>query len=159
MESGNERRYDNDSEYDGNDGQSEESEESDEENELSQPGGDTDRQWAWGMSRPILRVFLTSQRSILKITAGNPQSSTMRISYPKLRTLAPVRFRQTRYTFAIPSHSPTVLNPLATPAITSSYPDPTMPVLDSRGGHEASSRQNMASGLEHSILATAYNLM
>jgi len=134
LESANESRDSSDGEYEGNDGQSEESEESEEENKLSQHGEDTDHQSAWGVQRPIGREFLSSQRSILTINPGNPQSSSRRISYPGQRTPAPVRVSQNGYTSAIPSHSPTVLNPLVTPAITPSHLDPTMRELDSRGG-------------------------
>jgi len=72
---------------------------------------------------------------------------------------APVRVSQNCYTSAIPSRSPTVLYPLATPAITPSHPDPTMLQLDSGGGQQASSRQNMTTGLKRSILARASDLM
>jgi len=159
LESANKSLDSNDGEYEGNDGQSEESEESEEENELSQHGDDTDHQSAWGAHRPILCEFLGSQRSILTITPRNTQSSSSRISYPGWRTPAPVRVSQNGYTSAITSRSPTVLNPLATPAITPSHPDPTMLELDSGGGQQASSRRNMATGLAHSILARARKLM
>jgi len=140
LESANESLDSNDAEYEGNDGQSEESEESEQENELSQHGDDTDHQWARGAQRPIGCEFLSSQRSILTITPWNTQSSSRRISYPGQRTPAPVRVSQNGYTSAIPSHSPTVLNLLATPAITPSHPDPTMLELDCGGGQQASSR-------------------
>jgi len=134
LESANESLDSNDGEYKSNDGLSEESQESQEENELSQHGDDTDHQSAWGAQRPIGREFLSSHRSILTITPGNPQSSSRRISYPGWRTPAPVRVSQNGYTSAIPSHSPTVLNLLAMPAITPSHPDPTMLELNSGGG-------------------------
>jgi len=73
--------------------------------------------------------------------------------------LSPVPVSQNCYTSAIPSRSPTVLNRLATPAITPSHPDPIMLELDTRGGQQASSRRNMATGLEGSILARARDLM
>jgi len=88
------------------------------------------------------------------ITPGNRQSSSRRISYPTRRTPAAVRVSQNGYTSAIPSRSPTVLNLLATPAITPSHPDPTRLALDSGGGRQASSGRNMVTGLELSILAT-----
>jgi len=122
-------------------------------------GNDTDHQSAWGAQRPIGCEFLSSQRSILTLTPGNTQSSSRRISYPGRRTAAPVRVSQNGYTSAIPSRSPTVLNPLVTPAITPSHPDSTMLELDSGGGPQASSRRNMATGLERSILARARDLM
>jgi len=159
LESAHESLDCNDGEYEGNDSQSEESEESEEENKLSQHGDDTDHQSAWGAQRLIRREFLSSQRSILTITPGNTQSSSRRISYPRWRTPAPVLVSQNGYTSAIPSRSPTVLNLLATPAITSSHPDPTMLELNSGGGQQASSRRNMATGLERSILARACDLM
>ena len=134
LESANESLDSNDGEYEGNDGQSDESEESEEENELSQPGDDTDLQSAWGAQRPVGREFLSSQHSILTITPGNTQSSSRRISYPGRRTHAPVPVSQNGYTSAIPSYSPTVLNPLVTPAITPSHPDPTRLEWDSGGG-------------------------
>jgi len=159
LESANEILDSNDGEYEGNDGQSEESEECEQENELSQHGDDTDHQSAWGAQRPIGREFLSSQRLILTITPGNTQSSSRRISYPGRRTPAPVRVSQNGYTSAILSRSPTVLNLLAMPAITPSHPDPTMLELHSGGGQQASSRRNMATGLERSILARARDLM
>ena len=159
LELANESLDSNNGEYEGNNGQSEESEESEEENELSQHGDDTDDQWAWGGQRPIGHQFLSLQHSILTITPGNAQSSSRRICYPGRRTPAPVRISQNGYTCAIPSSSPTVLNPLATQAITPSHPDPTMLELDSRGAQQASSRRNMPTGLEHSILARARDLM
>jgi len=159
LESANQSLDSNDGEYEGNDGQSEESEESEEENELSQHGDDTDHQAAWGAQRPIGREFLSSQRSILTITRGNTQSSSRRISYPARRMPAPVRVSENCYTSPILSCSPTVLNPLTTLAITPSHPDPTMLELDSGGGHQASSRRNMATGLECSMLARARDLM
>jgi len=159
LESANESLDSNDGEYEGNDGQSEESEESEEENELSQHGDDTDHQSDWGAQRPIGREFLSSQRSILTITPGNSQNSSRRSSYPGRRTPARVRVSQNGYTSAILSRSPGVLNLLATPAITPSHPDPTMLELDSGGGQQASSRRNMGTGLEHSILTRACDLM
>jgi len=161
LESANESLDSNDGEYEGNDGQSEESEKSQQENELSRHGDDTDHQSAWGAQRPIGREFLSSQRSILTITPGDTHSSSWTISYPGRRTPAPVRVSQNGYTSAIPSRSssPTVLNLLATPAITPSHPDPTMLELDSGGGQQASSRGNMATGLERGILASARDLM
>jgi len=134
LESANESLDSNDGEYQGNDGQSEESEESEQENKLIQHEDDTDHQSAWGAQRPIGREFLRSQRSILTITPGNTQSSSRRISYPGRRTPALVRVSKNGYTSAIPSRSPTVLNLLATPAITPSHPDPTMLEWDSGGG-------------------------
>ena len=44
-------------------------------------------------------------------------------------------------------------------AITPSHLDATMLELDSGGGQQASSRRNMATGLERSILARARDLM
>ena len=159
LESANESLDSNDGEYEGNDGQSEESEESEEENKLGQHGDHTDHQSAWGAHRPIGHEFLSLQRSILTITPGNTQSSSRRISYSKYKTPAPVCVSQNGYTSAIPSRSPIVLDPLATPAITPSYPDPTMLELDSGGGEQAHSRPNMATGLGCSILARAGNLI
>jgi len=159
LESANESLDSNDREYEGNDGQSEESEESEEENELTQHGDDTDHQSAWGAQSPIRREFLSSQCSILTITPGNTQSCSRRMSYPGRRIPAPVRVSQNGYTSAIPSRWPTVSNLLATPAITPSHPDPTMLELDSGGEQQASSRRNMATGLERRILARAHDLM
>jgi len=159
LESANDSLDSNDGEYEGHDGQSEESKESEKENELSQHGDDTDHQSAWGAQIPIGHEFLSLQRLILTITPGNTESSSRRIIYPGRRTPAPVRVSQNSYTSAIPSRSPTVLNMLATPAITPSHPDPTMLKLDNAGGQQASSRRNMATGLEGSILARAHELM
>jgi len=44
------------------------------------------------------------------------------------------------------------------PVITPSYPDPTFQELDS-GGQQASSRRNMATGLELTILARSRDVM
>jgi len=44
------------------------------------------------------------------------------------------------------------------PVITPSHPDPTVRELDS-GGPQASSRRNMATGLERSILARSRDVM
>jgi len=72
---------------------------------------------------------------------------------------APVRVSQNSYTSAILFRSPTVLDPLAMLAITPSHPDPTMPELDTGRGQQASSRRNMATGLERCILARARDQM
>jgi len=159
LESANESLNSNDGDYEGNDGQCEESKESNEENELSQHGDDKDHQSAWGARRPIRREVLSSKRVILTITPGNTQSSSVRISYHRRRTPAPVHVSQNGYTSAILSRLPTVLNSLATPAITPSHPDPPMLELDSGGGQPASSRRNMATGLEGRILARARDLI
>jgi len=146
----------NEGEYEGNDGQSEASEES-EENELGQHGDDTYHRSAWEAQRAIRHEFLSSQRSILTITDGNTQNSSRRISYPRRRSCAQVRVSQNCFTSAIPSRSPTDLNPLAMLVITPSHPDSTVWELDS-GGQSASSRRNMATGLAHSILARSRDL-
>ena len=70
---------------------------------------------------------------------------------------AKVRVSQNGFTSAIPSRSPTNLNLLAMPVITPSHPDPTVRELDS-GGQQVSRRRNMATGLEHTILARSYDL-
>jgi len=119
---------------------------------LGQHGEDMDHPSAWGAQRAIEREFLSSQRSILTITPGNTQNSSRMISYPGRRTSAQVRVRQNGCTSAIPSRSPTDCNPLAMPVITQSHPDPTIRELDTRG-QQASSRRNMATGLERTILA------
>jgi len=151
----------NDGKYKGNDSQTEENEEREKDNELSQNVDDTDHQSAWGAQRPIGHEFLSLQRSILTITPGNTQSSSRGISYPEGRTPAPVRVSHNGYTCPIRSCLPTFLNPslLATPAIILSHLDLTMLELDSRGEQLASSRQNIATGLERSILAGARDLM
>jgi len=113
---------------------------------------------AWGVQRPIGREFLSLQHSILTITPGNTQNSSRRISYPGQRTSAQVRVSQNGCTSAIPSRSPTDFNPLAMPVITPSHPDPTVRELDS-GGQQASSRRNMATGHERTILARSCDLM
>jgi len=112
-----------------------------------------------GAQRPIGRGFLCAQLSLLTIAPGNTQCSSRRISYPRWRMPTPVRFSQKGYTYAIPSDSPTLLNPLATPAITPSHPEPTMLELDSGGGQQASSRQYRATRLECSIRARARDLI
>jgi len=159
LESAAESLDSNDGEYEGNDGQSEESEES-EENELGQHGDNMDHPSAWGLGaqRPIGREFLSSQLSILTITTGNTQNPSRRISYPRRRTSAQVPVCQNGCTSAIPSHSPTDFNPLAIPVITPNHPDPTVRELDS-GGQQGSSRQNMATRLERTILARSRDLM
>jgi len=157
FESADESLDSNDGEYEGNDSQSEESEESDE-NELGQHGDDTDHPSAWGAQRPIGRKFLSSQRWILTITSGNTQNSSRRFSYPGRRMSAQVRVSQNGFTSAIPFRSPTDLNPLALPVITSCHSDPTVRELDS-GGQQASSRRNMATRLERTILGRSRDLM
>jgi len=113
---------------------------------------------AWGAQRPIGGEFLTSQRSILTITPGNTQNSSSRIGYPGRRTSAQVRVGQNGCTSAIPSGSPKYFTPLSMPVITPSHPDATVGELDS-GGPQASSRRNMATGLECTILARSRDLM
>jgi len=112
----------------------------------------------WGAERPIGREFLSSQGSILTITPRNTQNSRVRISYPRRRTSAQVQVSQNGFTSAIPSRSPTDLNPLAMPVITLSHPDRKVRELDS-GGQQATSRRNMATGLERSIVAGSRDLM
>jgi len=68
---------------------------------------------------------------------------------------APIHVSQNGYTSAIPFRSSTVLNPLASPAITTSQSVLTMLELDSGGGQQASSRRNMPTGLERRIVARA----
>jgi len=70
---------------------------------------------------------------------------------------AQVRVSQNTFICAISSPSPTDLNPLTMPVITPSRSDPTVRELDS-GGQSASSRQNMATELESSILARSPEL-
>ena len=103
-------------------------------------------------------VLYHRQRSILTITPGNTQNSSGRISYPGRRMSAQVRVSHNGCTSAIPSPSPTDFNPLAMPVITPSHPDPTAWELDS-GGQQASSRRNMATGLECTILVRSRNLI
>jgi len=112
----------------------------------------------WGAQRPIGSEFLGSQRSILTITDGNTQNSSRRISYPGRRTSPPVRVSQNGCTSTISSRSPTDFNPLAMPVITPTHSDPTMRKLDC-GGHQASSRRNMATRLKRTILARSRDLM
>jgi len=113
---------------------------------------------AWGAQRPIGLEFLSSQRSILTITHRNTQNSSRRISYPGRRTSAQVRVSQNGCTSAIPCRSPTDFNPRAMPVITPRHPDPTVRELDS-GGQQASSRRNMATGLQRIILARSRDMM
>jgi len=139
LESADESLDSNDGEYKGNDGQGEESEGS-EENQLGQHGDHMDHPSAWRAQRPMRREFLSSQRTILTITPSNTQNSSRRISYPGWRTSAQVRVGHNGCTSAIPSRSPTDLNPLAMPVITLYHPDPTVRELDS-GGQQASRRR------------------
>jgi len=113
---------------------------------------------AWGEQRPIGREVLSSQRSILTITPGNTQNSSRRISYPGWRTSAQVRVSQNSCTSAIPSRSLKDFNRLAMPVITRSHRDQTVRDWDS-GGQQASSRRNMATGLERTILARSCDLI
>jgi len=110
------------------------------------------------VQRPVGHEFLSSQRSILTITSGNTQNSSGRISYRGRRTSAQVRVSQNSCTSAILSRSPTDFNPLAMLMITASHPDPTVWELDS-GGQQASSRRNMATRLERTILDRSRDLM
>jgi len=158
LDSADESLDSNDGEYEGNDGQSEQSEQS-EKNKLGQHGNDMDHPSAWGVQRPIEREFLSSsQHWILTITSGNTWNSSWRISYPGRRTSAQVRVSQNGFTSAIPTCSPTDLNLLAMPVITPSHPDPTVRELDS-GGQQASSRRNVANGLECTILVRSRDVM
>jgi len=154
LESADESLDANDRQYECNDSQSEESEE----NELGQNWDDTDHLSAWGAQRRIRREFFCSQCSILSITPGNTQNSSRRISYPRRRTSAQVRVGQNCFTSAIPSPSPTDFNPLAMPVITPSHPDPTVQELHS-GGQQATTRRNMATGLERTMLARSRDQM
>jgi len=153
LESADESLDSNDGEYEGNDNESKESKE----NELGQHGDDMDHLWAWGVQRPIGRELLSLQCRILTIIPGNTKNSSMRISYPRRRRSAQVRVSQNGFTSAIPSDSPTDLNPLAMPVITPSHRDPTVRELDT-GGQQASRRRNMTTGLERTILARAHDL-
>ena len=149
-----------DGEYEGNNSQSEESRESQEENELGQHEDDEDQFAGLGGQRRIRHGFYNSQPSILTITPGNTQSSSRRMGYPRRRTPAPELLSQNRFTSAVLSRSSTLLNSLATPAITPSHSDPETPELEGgEGGTRTSSRRNMAVGLERSILAKACSLM
>ena len=145
-------------EYEDNDGLSKVSAEREEENVLGLHVDDTDHLSGWGAQRPIGHEFHDSQRSILTITTGNTQNSSRRISYPGQRTSAVVHISQNRFTSEVPAHLLTVLNLLEMPAITPSQPDQTMPELDSRE-QQASSRRNMATGLECTILAKARDMI
>jgi hypothetical protein len=155
-----------DGEYEENDGQSEESEEEEngengenDEDSLELGADDEDVSAHWGAQRPSRNEFLNSQPSILTITPGHTQTSGRSIGYMERRTPAPIRVSQNRYTPSILSRLPAPLNSLATPVLTPSQSDPTMPELDNRDGQRTSSRRNMAVGLERSILVKARDLM
>ena len=154
-----------DGEYEDNDGQSEVSEE-EEDNEngendedVLEPGADDVNLSAeWGAQRPVKNEFLSSQPSIITITPGNSQTSGRRASYQERRTSAPIRVSQNR-TPAFLSRLPAALNPLAKLVLTQTQSDPTMREFDNGSGQRTSSRQNLAVGLERSILVKARDQM
>jgi len=80
------------------------------------------------------------------------------ISYPGWRTSAQLGVSQNSFTSTIPSRSPRDLNSVAMPARTPSYPDPTVQEFDS-GRQQASSRRNMVTGLERSVLTRSRDAM
>ena len=110
------------------------------------------------VQRPIGCEFLSSQRSILTITLGIPTIPAGGLVTPERERLLKYELAKMVVHLPIPFRSPTDFNPLAMPVITPSHPDPTVRELDS-GGHQASSRRNMATGLERSILARSRNPM
>ena len=113
----------------------------------------------WGAQRSIRYGFHEPQPSILTVTCGHRQSSGRGIDYPRRRAPVPVRVSQNRFTSAIRCRPPTALGLLETPAITPSNSGPTMPELDSVGEQLTSSRRNIATGLERSIVLKACDLM
>ena len=133
----------------------EEEEEDDDELEQHENGNLSS---GWGAQRPIGNAFPESQPSILTITSGHTQSSG-EVTYPTRSAPVPVPISQNRFTSTIPSRSPTVLNRLETPAITPSHPDLITPKLDSSSEQQTSSRRNMTTGLERSIVLKACDLM
>ena len=137
----------------------EEEEEEEEEEELEQGEENENLSSGWGAQRSIRYGFREPQPSILTVTPGHTQSSGRGIDYPRRRAPVPVRVSQNRFTPAIRSRPPTALGPLETPAITPSNSGPTTPELDSVGEQHTSSRRNMATGLERSIVLKARDLM
>ena len=158
-------RDSDDGEYEDNNGQSEVSEE-EEDNEngendedVLEPGADDVNLSAeWGAQRPVENEFLSSQPSIITITPGNSQTSGGRASYQERRTPAPIRLSQ-NHPPAFLSQLPAALNPLAKPVLTQTQSDPTMREFDNGSRQRTSSRQNLAVGLERSILVKARDLM
>ena len=162
-----------DGEYEDYNGQSEETEvdeveqeeeeeeekEEKEEEELEQGEENENLSSGWGAQRSIWYGFHEPQPSILTVTPGHTQSSGQGIDYPRRRAPLPVCVSQNRFTPAIRSRPPTALCPLETPAITPSNSGPTTPELDSLGEQHTSSRRNMATGLERSIVLKAADLM
>ena len=150
-----------DGEYEDNDDSEEETEvdEVEEEEELEQREENENLSSGWGAQRSIGYRFPESQPSILTITPGHTQSSSRVIDYPRRRAPVPVRVSKNRFTAATLSRLPTALNPLETQAITLSHSGPSTPELDSVGQQHTSSRRNMATGLERSIVLKAHDLM
>jgi len=156
-----------DGEYEDYNGQSEETEvdeveegeEEEEEEELEQGEENENLSSGWGAHSSIRYGFREPQPSILTVTPGHTQSFGRGIDYPRRRAPVPVRVSQNHFTPAIRSRLPTALGPLETPAITLSNSGPTTPELDSVGEQHTSSPQNMAIGLERSIVLKARDLM
>jgi len=152
-----------DGEYEDYNGQSEETEvdevEEEEEEELEQGEENENLSSGWGAQRSIRYGFREPQPSIFTVPPGHTQSSGRGIDYPRRRAPVPVRVSQNRFTPAIRSRPSTALGLLEPPAITPSNSGPTTPELDSVGEQHTSSRRNMATGLERSIVLKARDLM
>ena len=119
---------------------------------------DEDRSVDWEAQRPVENVFLSSQPSIITITPGHSQTSGGRASYQEQRTSAPIQLSQNRTT-AFLSRFPATLNLLATPVLTQTQSDSTMREFDNGSEQRTSSRQNVAVGLERSIMVKVRDLM
>jgi len=136
-----------------------EEEEEEEEEELEQGEENENLSSGWGAQRAIGYAFREPQPSILTVTPRHTQSTGRGIDCPRPRAPVPVRVSQNRFTPAIRSRPPTALGPLETPAITPSNSGPTTPELDSVGEQHTSSRRNIDTGLERSIVLKARDLM
>ena len=104
-------------------------------------------------------MFRQLQPSILTVTPEQTQSNDHGIDYPRWRASILIHISQNHFTPTIHSYPPTTLGELEIPAITPSHSGPTMPELHSVDEQHISSRRNMATGLERSIMLKARDLI
>jgi len=104
-----------------------------------------------GAPRPIGYLVCNSDVLIQTITLGTTQRSS-RIGYSGRGPPGPVHVSQNLFPSLVLSCLPAVLISLATLAIPPSHCEPTTPELEGGGVELTSRRQNMAVGVEDSIL-------
>ena len=147
-----------DKDKEGEDEENEDMDDEDDKDKLKQHEENANLLSGWVAQKPIRYGYPESQPFILTITLGHTQSSSEE-TYPSQGAPVSVSISQKCFTPRILSCSPTVLNRPETPAITPSQSDPTTPERHGTGGHQTSSRRNIAVGLEHSIVLKARDLM